>query len=186
MFHCLTNCFPVTMARCKLNSPGRRRRDLGYGLRLLFDLSLRGQKGKSIMSITLFESEHLTIRYDQQKDYLLLKWNGFSKGQEFRDFANEVLKAIAHTKTKRILSDNTNWTTIAPNDQGWAANNWFPKVEASGVRKLATVLSKDFFHRTAERSIEGMTDVDCIHIKNFESTEEASAWLNQNAPYPQC
>ncbi|MEO5601532.1 MAG: STAS/SEC14 domain-containing protein [Cyclobacteriaceae bacterium] len=138
------------------------------------------------MSITLFESEHLTIRYDQQKDYLLLKWNGFSKGQEFRDFANEVLKAIAHTKTKRILSDNTNWTTIAPNDQGWAANNWFPKVEASGVRKLATVLSKDFFHRTAERSIEGMTDVDCIHIKNFESTEEASAWLNQNAPYPQC
>jgi hypothetical protein len=151
-----------------------------------FAIYLCIEKLKSIMSTTLFESEHLTIGYDQQEDYLILKWNGFSEGQEFRDLANEVLRAIAHTKTSRILSDNTHWTTIAPNDQGWAANNWFPKVESIGVRKLATVLSKDFFHRIAERSIEGMSDVDCIHIRNFESTEEASAWLNQKAIHPKC
>lgn len=138
------------------------------------------------MSTTLFESERLSIGYDQQKDYLYLKWNGFSEGQEFRDLANEILKAIGRTKTRRILSDNTNWTTIAPNDQGWAANHWFPKVEAIGVRKLATVLSKDFFHRIAERSIEGMTDADCIHIRNFSSTEEASAWLTEKAIQPKC
>lgn len=138
------------------------------------------------MSTTLFESEHLTIGYDQQEDYLLLKWNGFSEGQEFKDLANEVIRAIEHTKTKRILSDNTDWTTIAPNDRGWAANNWFPMVEAIGVRKLATVLSKDLFHRIAQRSVEGMSDVDCIHIRNFQSTDDAVAWLTHNETFPEC
>ena len=138
------------------------------------------------MPIKLFEDEHLTILHYQAEEYLLLKWSGFSEGPEFKALANEVLKAVAQTRTKRILSDNTNWTAIAPNDRGWAANSWFPKVEEIGVRKLATVLSKDLFHRIAERSIQDMADADCIRIKNFDSTEDAHAWLTQNEASPKC
>lgn len=138
------------------------------------------------MYTALFESKTLRIVYDHQHDYLHLKWIGFSEGKEFRNLASEVLRAIATTESTRILSDNTSWRAIAPNDHGWAANTWFPIAEAQGVRKLATVLSNDLFNRIAERSIEGMADVNCMQIKNFQSAEEATAWLTGRESFPKC
>lgn len=138
------------------------------------------------MHTTLFESKTLSIVYNHRHDYLHLKWSGFSEGKEFTDLAEEVLRAIATTKTTRILSDNTSWKAIAPNDHGWAANTWFPMAETQGVRKLATVLSDDLFNRIAERSIEGMADVNCIKIRNFESAQEATAWLTGPETLTKC
>lgn len=138
------------------------------------------------MYTTLFESKTLSIVYNHQPDYLHLKWSGFSEGKEFRNMASEILRAIATTKSVRILSDNTHWRAIAPNDHGWAANTWFPMAERQGVRKLATVLSDDLFNRIAERSIEGMADVNCLQIKNFQSAQEATAWLTGPETFTKC
>lgn len=68
---------------------------------------------------------------------------------------------------------------ISPNDHGWAAYNWFPAAEAAGIRKLATVLSINYFNRLAEKSIEGMADVERMEIRNFHTPEEALNWLTQ-------
>ena len=129
------------------------------------------------MDSILFDNTNLTIRYITGDDYLLLKWNGFAEGQYFRFLTNQVLQAIEKTGTKRILSDNTHWRTISPNDRGWAANYWFTKAVEEGIRKLATVLSNELFHRIAERSIEAMASPECMQIKNFSSIEDAQAWL---------
>lgn len=129
------------------------------------------------MSVILFEDENLSIFYYEDRDYLLLKWNGFIAGETFRALGNEILGAIDKVKTQRVLSDNTNWKTIVPNDLGWAANTWFPEAEKRGVKLLATVLSADYFNRAAERTIEGLADVEEMLIRNFVSGEEALSWL---------
>ena len=129
------------------------------------------------MDAALFENTTLSIRYIDGDDYLLLKWNGFAEGQYFRFLTNQVLQAVENTGAKRILSDNTNWKAISPNDRGWAANYWFTKAEEKGIRKLASVLSKELFHRIAERSIEAMASPECMQIKNFKSMGDAQAWL---------
>jgi hypothetical protein len=129
------------------------------------------------MSEILFKDENLTIRHDAESDYLLLVWNGFVAGERFKNLAGQILSAVEKTKTRKILSDNTNWKTISPNDRGWAAYNWFPMAQDKGVRKLATVSSKDVFSRMAERSIVDMADADCIQIKNFQTAGEAKSWL---------
>lgn len=81
------------------------------------------------MSTLLFEDAHLSIFYyedkNEDKNYLYTRWNGFIESEKFRSLAEEIIKAVEKTKTERLLSDNTNWKIISPNDQGWAANQWF-------------------------------------------------------------
>jgi hypothetical protein len=126
----------------------------------------------------LFSNANLTIGLDEQDDYLHLKWNGFAGSETFRNVANEIIRAIENTKVTRILSDNTDWKVISPNDHGWAANHWFPQAEKKGIKFLATVLSNDYFNRAAERSIESIAEVDCMQIRNFSSVDKAVEWLS--------
>jgi hypothetical protein len=138
------------------------------------------------MSIMVFENRNVKIIYHNSEDYLFIKWDGFIKSDEFRKAAGEIIKAIEKTNVKFVLSDNTDWKVISPNDHGWAAYNWFPEAEAKGVKKLATVLSTDYFNRAAEKSIEGMADVRCLKIANFQTVAEASAWLTENKKVQNC
>lgn len=137
------------------------------------------------MPVTLFQNKSVSIRYNEDSDYLFVKWSGFIRSDEFRHAALEIIKAVERTGAKRILSDNTEWKVISPNDHGWAAYNWFPEVEAKGVRKLATLLSTDYFNRAAEKSIEGMADVNCMEIRNFTRPEDALSWLTAGKA-PKC
>jgi hypothetical protein len=130
------------------------------------------------MSRILFENKSLTIIFYEDKNYLFLKWNGFISSEDFKTFANQILIAIDQTRTEAILSDNTNWKVINPNDHAWAANFWFPEAEKKGVRKLATILSRDYFNRAAEKNIEAMAEVNCMQIKNFDTQEESIRWLH--------
>lgn len=133
------------------------------------------------MSSLLFENKHLVINYDQDNGYLILIWRGFIPSDQFRILACEIIKAVEKTKVTKILSDNTEWKIISPNDYSWAANHWFPKAEESGVRQLATVLSADYFNRHAERTVEGMADVEKITIRQFEKISDAVHWLTSSA-----
>lgn len=134
------------------------------------------------MSQILFENKNLTIVFYEDKNYLFLKWNGFIPSEDFKVLANEILSAIDKTKTEAILSDNTDWKVINPNDHAWAANHWFPTAEKKGVRKLATILSHDYFNRAAEKNIEGMANVNCMQIKNFINPEDSLEWLHTVKP----
>jgi hypothetical protein len=125
----------------------------------------------------LFENKHLTITHHKTDQYLLLTWKGFIPSTEFRSLACEIIKAVEKYKVKKILSDNTDWKIISPNDYSWAASHWFPKAQDSGIEEMATVLSKDTFNRLAERTVQNMANVSSMQIKNFESIQEATAWL---------
>jgi hypothetical protein len=129
------------------------------------------------MSNIIFENKNLRIAYDEEKRQLLLTWNGSLDSKGFRNTASEIIRAIEQTKAESILSDNRAWRIISPNDYGWAAHSWFPAAEAKGVKKLATILSSDYFNRVSEKSIENMADVRSMEIKNFNTCDEAQNWL---------
>jgi len=140
------------------------------------------------MSTLLFEDKHLSIRHNKEDETLILTWRGFIPSVYFRELACEIIKAVDESKVRKILSDNREWKIISPNDQGWAANHWFPKAEEKGVQALATVLSNDIFNREAERNVEGMANLKHMQVKNFNTEEEALRWLkwvavNQAKPF---
>lgn len=133
-----------------------------------------------MMATTLFENRNLTISYHADRGYLFLQWNGSLTSEDFRTAGHEIIKAIEKTKGDSILSDNTHWKVISPNDHGWAAYNWFPEAEAKGVKRLATVSSSDYFNRSSEKTIVGMAEVNCMDIRNFKTTAAALKWLTES------
>ncbi|MEQ1587688.1 MAG: hypothetical protein ABL895_17510 [Cyclobacteriaceae bacterium] len=126
------------------------------------------------------ESPHLEIRLSKDNDFIELLWNGFIPSTEFRELAAKIFDALDKTGVNRILSDNTNWKIISPQDLGWAANRWFPKAESRGVIKLGSVLSQDIFNRSAERTIDSLTEIESMKVRHFEGRQEAINWLRES------
>lgn len=132
------------------------------------------------MSITkICESKHLDIRFNNELGFIELLWRGFIPSTEFRELASKIFSALDKTGAKKILSDNTNWKIISPQDQGWAANRWFPAAEARGIVKMGSVLSEDIFNRSAERTIESLTEIETMQVRSFNNREEALTWLTR-------
>lgn len=125
----------------------------------------------------LFHHKNLIILFHNQSGILELNWMGFPTGEGFREIAVKVIEIIKRTGVKKILSDNTLWKVISPNDQGWAAMHWFPEAEKAGVTQLASVLSDNIFHVASERSIQNMAEVKCMTVRNFRDKTEAFKWL---------
>lgn len=122
------------------------------------------------------ESQHLEIWFHED-GFIELLWKGLIPSAEFRGLATKILDALDKTRVNRVLSDNTNWKIISPQDLGWAANHWFPMAEAKGVIKLGSILSQDIFNRSAERTIDSLTEIESMKVRHFESRQEAINWL---------
>ncbi len=127
--------------------------------------------------IQLCESPHLEIRFHADPGFIELIWKGLIPSIEFRELAAKIFEALDKTGVKRILSDNSKWKIISPQDQGWAAHRWFPKAEAEGVVKLASVQSQDIFNRFSERNIQSLTELESMQVHHFTHRQEAISWL---------
>ena len=124
----------------------------------------------------LFDNNKFRISYEEG-GYLFLKWNGYINSNDFRAAANEIIRAVEQTKATSFVSDNTDCKIISPNDHGWAAYNWFREAESKGVKKLATILSNDYFNRLSEKSIEDMAEIEHMQVRHFKTSPEAIEWI---------
>lgn len=68
---------------------------------------------------------------------------------------------------------------ISPNEHGWAAYNWFPAAEAAGIRKLATVLSINYFNGSQKNRLKQWRILNVWKFGIFHTPEEALNWLTQ-------
>ena len=130
---------------------------------------------------TIYTSDHLTIEHDVANSMLSLTWIGETTGGQFRDLATSVLTSIEATRADKIVSDNSKWRIISPNDYGWAASFWFPMAEDQGIKRLATIQSEDIFHAAAEKEIQHMADTSRMRIATFKKREDALRWVLDSA-----
>ncbi len=135
---------------------------------------------RTMSDTKICESSHLEIWFSGDYGFIELLWKGLIPSTEFRELAAKILDALDKTGVNKILSDNTNWKIISQQDLGWAANRWFPKAEAKGVIKLGSVLSQDIFNRSAERTIDSLTEIESMKVRHFESRQEAIYWLRES------
>jgi hypothetical protein len=125
----------------------------------------------------VFNDHHLTINLDEENQILHLKWYGSITGEQFKLLAGEIIRQVGQSGVSAILSDNTAWEIISPNDHGWAASHWFPQAEKAGITKIASVLSRNVFHVAAERNIQQLTDLKRLEIRHFREIHMAESWL---------
>ncbi len=128
---------------------------------------------------TVYECPSYTILFDQEKALMTLHWSAVTNTWKTEDFQNEnknIVSVVANYKPTYLLSLSQEFNyIITPDEQLWLVDNVFKPHYENGIRKMALLMSKDFFSQVA---IEQLIDETSI-IPNgiFATQEEAEKWL---------
>lgn len=129
---------------------------------------------------TYFQNHVVTVTYDDEMQLGVATWNGFLSGPEFREAIEVCLNLMDEHKLLRWLGDNRKLRAIRQADQDWFVEYVFPRLVASTLRRNASVVSEDLFNKMAvEQIVKRANNLGDMAVKDFDSPEEAMAWLKQ-------
>ncbi|WP_242926193.1 STAS/SEC14 domain-containing protein [Pontibacter vulgaris] len=132
------------------------------------------------MVFTYFQNHVVTILYDDELQLGTAIWNGFLSSEEFKEAVSACLQLMEEYKALRWLGDNRKLRAIRQSDQEWFVEYAFPRLAAGTLRRNATVVSEDVFNKMAvEQLIKRADNLGDMVIKEFDSVEDAIAWLNE-------
>ncbi|KAA3440586.1 SpoIIAA family protein [Rufibacter hautae] len=132
------------------------------------------------MVTTYFQSRAFTLTYDHQHQLGIAQAVGFLNSEEFREATAMCVRLLEEHKPLRWLADNRRMKAIRQADQQWFHEFAFPKLRDSSIRRNATVVSEDIFNKMAiEQLMKRAPDLGDMLLHDFESREEALAWVLQ-------
>ncbi|MET3979745.1 PAS domain S-box-containing protein [Mucilaginibacter sp. UYP25] len=125
-----------------------------------------------------YQDPTITIIYNEEKQRLDVDWTGFQDMTSVKNGGAQMLRMLAHNKVNKVFNDNThvlgNWSEAAE----WTGKEWFPAMEAAGLRYFAWVFSPSAFSKlAAEKSVD--LKVGDVVTQFFTDTAEAGSWLEQ-------
>ncbi|HSI90768.1 MAG TPA: hypothetical protein VK927_06590 [Adhaeribacter sp.] len=125
----------------------------------------------------LLEENSVAAYYDLEDNWFYISWYGEQTQQSRMRVFDEVLEYFNRANCTKILNDNTHNTSLWSDCSLWLLNDWLPRAEASGLRSLAWVYSKDpEVRRSAEEMISRLSGRSIVIA--FDKLEDAKAWLN--------
>lgn len=119
----------------------------------------------------------LTIQWDSELSAVWMEWKEFADGETFRWGLDAGLDLLINNKTGRWLADLRNLGPIAPADQQWSNEDWFPRAIAGGVRWMALVAPKRVVARMAVRTIMSKVEDRSLVTAYFDELPAAREWL---------
>ncbi|WP_162054425.1 STAS/SEC14 domain-containing protein [Pontibacter pamirensis] len=127
-----------------------------------------------------FENEHICLRYDEELQLGIGQWKGFVSSNELRAMALHTLEFANTHGITRWLSDRRKMRAIRQQDQQWTVEEFIPKVLASPLRRVATIVSEDIFNNMAvEQMLKRSGGLGDISLRDFNNEAEAMEWLKQ-------
>ena len=132
------------------------------------------------MNNVYFQNQVVTITYEPEWELGAAQWRGFLSSAEFREAVTKCLQLTEEYKPLRWLGDNRKMKVIRQADQDWFAANALPRIQASTIRRHATVVSEDIFNKMAvEQIIRRAENPEALFLQEFNSRQMALAWLKQ-------
>jgi hypothetical protein len=109
-----------------------------------------------------------------------LKWIGFVESADFRQTLEECIPYVLKHKPTHWLANNKLMRVIAPKDQQWTSDMWFPKLVQNDFKKMAIVEAEDIFNKRGVQKIfskaSGIITFDTMY---FDDVNKALEWLVQ-------
>lgn len=131
-----------------------------------------------IVKDVLFDREFLAIYHEPESRLIHLKWKGFASSDNFRDGLNFALDAVKEHQIENWLGNLKLMESIHPADEEWASIEWFPKIAATSLRKMAIVTSLDYFNNTSvKRIVNSVVPVINFETRYFVDIIPAKDWL---------
>lgn len=132
-----------------------------------------------------YETDQVCLWHEESKQLGGGIWIGSLAGKAFREAFLTVNQLITEKQLKFWLADNLKLKTIAHQDLEWTLQ-MAPVVMATGLQKMATVISEDIFNHMAVISLfDQANPILTFENQYFRNEHDALAWLlPQQDPVP--
>ena len=126
----------------------------------------------------LYDKEHLTIYFESEHNLIRLKWKKFFTSEQYREGLTIALESANELNAGLWLANLKNMEAIAPADEDWSIEEFFPRLGKTGLQKLAIVTSLDFFNNTSvKRIVTSSQPYVNFETRYFVDEIDARAWL---------
>ena len=127
-----------------------------------------------------FKADYLLLYYNRQSRTARAVWNGFLSGETLRHAVAQCTQLLEEEKPLNWLADNRKMKAIRQKDQEWMQANMVPKIVASSLRKMATLVSEDIFNRMAvENLFVRANELIKFDHQYFKDEKAATQWLGE-------
>jgi hypothetical protein len=118
------------------------------------------------------------VKWDPPSQSAHMEWQGWAKPDEFRAANDALLEAIKDHHGSRILGDSRRIRVIQKSDQDWVNQDWFPRILAAGLNRMALVMPASGL---AKMNIDDMVSrvADQLDVAYFATMNEARQWLTR-------
>ncbi|GAA0195965.1 hypothetical protein GCM10009122_60320 [Fulvivirga kasyanovii] len=127
-----------------------------------------------------FENDCSIIQYDHQNSVLLFRWKLEPASEEFKQAMHEVIAALRHFKTSKVVWDTVRLGCVLFDDQKWIANVWLKQAIEAGYAQAAFVVPEDVFTKmSVEDTVEMGTAITAgvRQTKYFDDMKNALEWI---------
>jgi SpoIIAA-like len=116
------------------------------------------------------------VKWDASSQGAHIEWQGWAKPAEFRAANDALVEAIKDHHGSRILGDSRHIKVIQKSDQEWVNEDWFPRILAAGLTRMALVIPASGL---AKMNIDDMVGrvADQLDVAYFATMDEAREWL---------
>lgn len=130
------------------------------------------------MRKTYYQTNCVDLSYEEGHGMAFAVWKGFLSSQEFQEAALKCLDLIEEKGITRWLADNRKMKIIRQADQKWFVETIMPRILQSPLRRMATLVSEDFFNKVAvDQMIKRIGQAGDLALRDFTDEKEAMAWL---------
>ena len=125
--------------------------------------------------IRILQLNNLEIHYHPADQWLYAEWKGKQNFHTVTSGCEIMLNALKEYQCTKVLNDNTLVTGTWSEASEWGAADWFPRMEAAGLKFFAWIYSQDYYSQMS-------TDKTLVLYKNtcivtFSNIQDASSWL---------
>jgi hypothetical protein len=126
--------------------------------------------------ILVFDSTLITVWAYPGRRLIHHRMKSFCHGDEFRGGLNRGLEALQRYRATKWLSDDRA-NSVLPEDEAWAAQDWFPRAKAAGWTHWAMVPAGVLGHNRASRFVKNYLELG-ISARMFSDLDDAMKWLD--------
>ena len=119
------------------------------------------------------------VKWDSASKAAHIEWQGWANPAEFAAANEAIILALRQHAGTRALGDCREMKVIKQSDQEWAHRDWFPRVLAAGLRRMALVIPKSGLALMNVQEIMSRIPGTKLDVAYFATIEEARAWLSR-------
>lgn len=93
------------------------------------------------MKTVFYEEKDCAVYWDSENSWIYVDWRNIPSNETVKNGCEEMLKLLQQRECSKVLNDNSHVSGSWAAASDWVAQDWFPRMVSSGLKKFAWVQS---------------------------------------------